>query len=70
MVSRLNDYRLPCLRDILSQLADQIVRPLERSRVAQPTDEVHRERLAVQIALEADQMDLLLSHKTLRLRRF
>ena len=50
----LNGQRLPRLNDVAAQLLDQVVAALKRARVAQPAYQIHRERLAVQIALEAD----------------
>jgi hypothetical protein len=48
---------VPRLGDVLPQLCDQVVGPLEWSRIAQPFMEVHHQRLAVQIALEVDQVN-------------
>src|SRR5262249_590679 len=50
--------RLPGLLHVLPQLGHQFVGAAERPRVAQAVDEIHRQRLPVEVALEADQVDL------------
>src|SRR6516164_7038496 len=46
------------LLDVVLQLFDQLRGAAERPRLAQPLQEIDRQRLAVQVAVKADQVDL------------